>query len=84
MTDLVSVQVCTQVQRAGAHWFSKQYSKALEELKKAPYDAAVSKAVRNCKSFLCFRFSDIDHPVLLCAGRPQQGCLDPPAAQPQG
>lgn len=40
------VQLCTQLQRAGSSWATGELVKSFDELKKAPFDAAVSVPVR--------------------------------------
>ena len=42
------VQLCTQLQRAGSAWATGELVKSFDELKKAPFDAAVSVPVRTC------------------------------------
>jgi len=39
------VQLCTQLQRAGSSWATGELVKSFDELKKAPFDAAVSVPV---------------------------------------
>ena len=40
------MQVCQQLQKAGAAWSSGEWQQALGELRKAPYEAATSAPVR--------------------------------------